>query len=58
MTPVYDPILGRLRNSEVDKSEVRSIVEQLVNEKLDTLKHKYVESEEKMYLDGAGPQDE
>lgn len=55
MKPVFDPYLGKIRNSDVDESEVRTIVEAVVDEKMDKLKHKYVAEEEKMYLDGAGP---
>ena len=55
MTPVYDPLLGKLRNSEVDKSEIQTITEQVISERIDELKHVYVEEEEKMYVDGAKP---
>ena len=55
MTPVYDPLLGKLRNSEVDKSEIQTIAEQVISERIDQLKHVYVEEEEKMYVDGAKP---
>ena len=55
MKPVFDPYLGKLRNSDVDESEVRTIAEQVISERIDQLKHVYVEEEEKMYVDGVKP---